>query len=136
MSSVDNYKVIVGILFLVCALIGLVRNPYLTDFAQMIYVYSLINLHYPINLASFLESAYISHLLQFFEVDQSDSWSTGKFSYVTNLGLLSNCLFNLMCICAGLLVFLILFMIYKGLLKSLNYNKVEEEEQIGTFGNE
>lgn len=52
--SVDDSKVIIGLILLICALIGLVRNPYLTDFCQIIYAYALVNLHYPVNLASFL----------------------------------------------------------------------------------
>lgn len=44
----------IGFVILACALIGLVKNPYMTDFSQIIYLMALVNLHYPANLASAL----------------------------------------------------------------------------------
>lgn len=58
---------------------------------------------------------------------QPDSYSTGKFGYVTNMGLLSNCFFNILIIIGGLFLFGVIFLLYKYLQKSLNYNKVEDE---------
>lgn len=39
---------------LVVALVGLVKNPYMTDFAQLVFVLALNNVHYPLNLRTFL----------------------------------------------------------------------------------
>ena len=47
-------EVSIGFVILACALIGLVKNPYMTDFSQIIYLMALVNLHYPANLASAL----------------------------------------------------------------------------------
>ena len=47
-------KLDIGILLLAVALIGMVKNPYMTDFAQLIYLLALIGLHYPANLAKSL----------------------------------------------------------------------------------
>lgn len=43
-----------GILALFCALIGLVKNPYMTDFGQLLWILALNNVHYPLNLRTFL----------------------------------------------------------------------------------
>lgn len=50
-----------------------------------------------------------------------------KFSYITDMGLLSNCTINLVILAIGLALFLILFILYQILKKSVNYNKVEQD---------
>lgn len=43
-----------AIVALVCALMGLIKNPYMTDFAQILFFLGLLDTHYPLHLASFL----------------------------------------------------------------------------------
>jgi hypothetical protein len=64
------------LLLLACALIGMVKNPYMTDFAQLVYLMALVNLHYPKNLASALESGAYAHLHKFIAFIQN--YSMGK----------------------------------------------------------
>jgi hypothetical protein len=45
---------IVGVLALLCAVIGLGKNPYMTDFAQSLFLLGLVNVHFPFHLASLL----------------------------------------------------------------------------------
>ena len=52
----------IALLALVCALVGLVKNPYITDFGQLIFLLALLNVHYPCHFASFLESTKLAHL--------------------------------------------------------------------------
>ena len=51
-----------GIFALVCAFLGLFKNPLMTDFAQNLFLIGLLDIHYPKNLASFLESTSIAHI--------------------------------------------------------------------------
>lgn len=44
----------IGILALFCALIGLVKNPFMVDYAQVLFFLGLLDCHYPRQLASFL----------------------------------------------------------------------------------
>ena len=41
-------------LALVVALLGLGKNPFMTDFAQMLFLVGLVDCHYPSNLAGLL----------------------------------------------------------------------------------
>ena len=50
-----------GVFVLVVALIGLGKNPYMLDFAQTLFLMALVDVHYPGNLASFLEGTSIAH---------------------------------------------------------------------------
>jgi hypothetical protein len=58
LSEIDNF----GLFALMCAVIGLVKNPYFTDFAQIVFVVALTNIHYPIHLRSFLEDGSLAFL--------------------------------------------------------------------------
>jgi len=51
----------IGVFVLICAIVGLYKNPYMTDFAQVLFLMALVNYHYPFHLASFLESTGIAH---------------------------------------------------------------------------
>lgn len=39
---------------LIAAILGLIKNPFMTDFAQVLYLLGLLDTHYPNHLASFL----------------------------------------------------------------------------------
>jgi len=39
---------------LIAALLGLIKNPFMTDFAQVLFFLGLLDTHYPRHLASFL----------------------------------------------------------------------------------
>jgi hypothetical protein len=99
----------------------------MTDFAQLVYLMAFFNLHYPNNLASVLESGAMAHLHGFIKIVQYNAVGKGKFSYITDMGLLSNSAINLIVIAAGLIVFLILFLIYNILKKIVSYNKVDQD---------
>lgn len=103
----------------------------MVDFAQFIYILALIDLHYPSNLATVLESAKLAHLHGIIKgFTQNYATGTAKFMYVADLGLLSNCAINLGIIVIGLFVFLIVFIIYQILKKLTNYNKIEQSPPI------
>ena len=73
-----------GILALFCALIGLVKNPYITDFGQLLWILALNNVHYPFNLRTFLESSKVANLHKFMSISQPNMYGNGKFAYVVN----------------------------------------------------
>jgi len=50
-----------GTFTLICAIMGLFKNPLMTDFAQNLFLIGLLDIHYPKNLASFFESTNIAH---------------------------------------------------------------------------
>ncbi len=113
-SELSNFSGI-GILALVCALIGLVKNPLMTDFGQLLWVLALNNIHYPFNLRTFLEGSKVAHLHGFIAIEQTNMEGSGKFAYVVNEGLLQNafgniiiCVIGLSIAAFGLLVFKIL----------------------------
>lgn len=116
-----------GIIFLICALVGLVKNPLMTDFAQLIYLLAFLNIHYPVNLSSMLESSRLAHLHGLVSLPQEYANGEAKFSYVSNLGLLSNCFINMMILLVGLAIFCILFIAYQVLKKFVNYNRVDQD---------
>lgn len=103
---------------------GLVKNPYATDFAQLVYLLALVNLHYPANLASLLEDSRVAHLHGILHIEQKSAVGPAKFKYVADMGLLSNCVFNFAVIGIGLFLALILFAVYQILKKVVSYNKV------------
>lgn len=112
-------------MLLLCALIGLVKNPYMTDFSQRIYLMAFFNLHYPSNLASLLESCQIAHLHGIIKLlTQNYAIGEGKFSYISDMGLLSNSAINLVIVVIGLVIFFIAFIVYQILKKVVNYNKI------------
>jgi hypothetical protein len=43
-----------GIFSLICAFLGLFKNPLMTDFAQTLFLLGLLTIHYPKNIATFL----------------------------------------------------------------------------------
>jgi hypothetical protein len=57
-------------------------------------------------------------------LQQKYATGVGKFMYVTDMGLLSNCAINLGIIIVGLFVFFIIFIVYQILKKINNYNKI------------
>lgn len=117
----------IGFLLLGCALVGMVKNPYMTDFAQLIYLLALVNLHYPNNLYTALQSSNLAHLHGIVQVEQMHAVGRAKFSYLTDMGLLSNCTANLLVIAIGLVLFLILFVVYQIVRRAVSYNKVDQD---------
>jgi hypothetical protein len=43
-----------GMFTLISALIGLIKTPYMTDYAQVLFIVGLSNIHYPLHLRSYL----------------------------------------------------------------------------------
>jgi len=103
----------IGILTLFCAIIGLFKNPYMTDFAQILWILALNNIHYPFNLRTFLESTKISTLNGFLGIQQPNMDGSGKFSYLVNDGLLQNAFGNIIIVFIGFIIGAITFGIWK-----------------------
>ncbi len=115
-----------GIISLISALIGLFKNPFLTDFAQILFLIGLLNTHYPYNLASFLESCSIAHFHGIIPLDQQDSLGRGKFMYLTGVGFLSNTITNWAIIGVFLGFSAILLLILWIGKKKLHYSRVHQ----------
>ena len=49
----------------------------------------------------------------------------GKFSYVTNMGLLTNCAFNLLLLIGCLVIFGLIGLLYQILRRMGHYNRIE-----------
>ena len=101
----------------------------MTDFGQSIFLIGLLTIHYPLHLASAVESAGLAHFNSLVPVEQLHAQGQHKFSYVTNMGFLSNCTFNLILMGICFFVALILLAIFEGLKKSTKYNRVEDESE-------
>jgi hypothetical protein len=56
----------------ICAVIGLVKSPYMTDFGQMFFIIYLNNVHYPFNLRSFLSGSKFAVLNQIISIPQQN----------------------------------------------------------------
>lgn len=50
-----------------------------------------------------------------------------KFSYITDMGLLSNSFINLVIIVMGLVIFLLIFIVFQILKKLVEYNKIKQD---------
>lgn len=85
-----------------CALIGLPKTPYMIDYAQVLFIIGLNNIHYPLHLRSMLEDAGLSFLNGFAGIEQDKMNGKGKLAYVVNNGLLSNAFGNIVIIIIGL----------------------------------
>lgn len=102
---------------LFCSLMGLFKNPYMTDFGQLLWILALNNIHYPLNLRTFLESTKTASLHGFMGISQPNMTGSGKFGYVTNAGLLQNSFGNIIIVFLGVIMVAIGF----GVLKFLEW---------------
>ena len=73
-----------GLFAFVCSVIGVVKTPYMTDFAQILFVLALNNIHYPLHLRSFLESTKLTFLNKFVAIIQDNMNGKGKFGYIVD----------------------------------------------------
>lgn len=88
---------------------GLFKNPFMTDFAQVLFFLGLLDTHYPKHLASFFEACELAHFHGIFSLHQEGSLGTGKFMYLTGTGFLANTIFNWVLIISILTLALILY---------------------------
>jgi hypothetical protein len=116
-----------GVLALICALMGLIKNPYMTDFSQILFLLGLLDTHYPSHLASFLEGSSLAHFHGLIPLQQDGCLGTGKFMYLTGTGFLSNTFTNWIIIVIVLAVAGILSVILWIRRKKLSYSRVHQE---------
>lgn len=102
-----------GIFTLLCAVIGLIKTPYMTDYAQVLFIVGLSNIHYPLHLRSYLENTGLAWLNRFVEAKKNNVEGKGKFKYVVDNGLLSNSMGNILIVIIGLVISIIGFVIMK-----------------------
>ena len=103
---------------------GLFKNPYMTDFAQLLWILALNNIHYPKNLRTFLESTKIATLHGVMGVEQNNMEGSGKFGYVVNAGLLQNAFGNVVIVFVGFLLVGIVYGVMKFLEWYVEYRKL------------
>lgn len=117
-----------GALALACALVGLFKNPFMTDFAQVLFLLGLLDSHYPSHLASFLEGSSLAHLHGLIPFSQGGT-GNGKFMYLTGTGFLSNTLTNWVIIAVILGLAGILWAALWIARKRLSYSRVHQEAE-------
>jgi hypothetical protein len=118
-------EISLGVFLLICALVGIINNPYMVDFAQFVYVMGLVDLHYPRHLASVLESGALAGLHGLWVIEQKYAVGLGKFSYITDMGLISNSAINIVIILISLIILSIVFLIHQILTKLVPYNRMD-----------
>ncbi len=74
----------------------------MTDYAQLLWILALNNVHYPLNLRTFLEGTKVAVLHKFISAEQPNMSGSGKFGYIVNDGLIENSLSNIVIIVIGL----------------------------------